>query len=60
MIRPYLCDIINNQKTQGEWTVNSGNTVIDHKLWENEKFNYQWQLSLYLQRILMKFVLCIQ
>ena len=29
MIRPYLCDIINDHKSQGEWAVNSGNTVID-------------------------------
>ena len=27
MIRPYLSDIINDQKTQGEWRINSGNTV---------------------------------
>ena len=32
MIRPYLCDIINDYKTQEEWAVNSGNTVIDYKL----------------------------
>ena len=28
MIRPYLRDIINNHKTQGEWKVQSGNEVI--------------------------------
>ena len=31
MIRPYLRDIINDHKTQGEWKVHSGNTVIDYK-----------------------------
>ena len=31
MIRPYLSDIINDQKTQGEWRINSGNTVTEHK-----------------------------
>ena len=28
MIRPYLRDIINDHKTQGEWKVHSGNTVL--------------------------------
>ena len=31
MIRPYLNDIINDHKSQGEWKVCSGNTVIDYK-----------------------------
>ena len=31
MIRPYLRDIKNDHKTQGEWKVYSGNTVIDYK-----------------------------
>ena len=31
MIRPYLSDIINDHKTQGEWKIHSGNTVIDYK-----------------------------
>ena len=30
------------------------------KLKENGDFNYQWQLILFLLKILMKFVLCIQ
>ena len=38
MIRPYLRDIVNDHKTQGEWKVNSGNTVII-KLKEDGKFN---------------------
>ena len=31
MITPYLRDIINNHKTQGEWRVHSDNTIIKHK-----------------------------
>ena len=32
MIRPYLSDITNDCKTQEEWKVYSGNTVIDYKI----------------------------
>ena len=31
MIRPYLTDIINDNKIQGKWKVNSGSKVIDYK-----------------------------
>ena len=31
IIRPYLSDITNNHKTQGEWKIHSGNIIIDHK-----------------------------
>ena len=31
MTRPYLRDIINDHKTQGEWKVHSGNEVTDYK-----------------------------
>ena len=31
VITSYLGDIIDNDKTQGEWKVHSGNTVIDYK-----------------------------
>ena len=31
MIRPYLSDIINDHKTQGEWKIHSGNTITEHK-----------------------------
>ena len=31
MIRPYLSDIINDHKTQGEWKIHSGNAIIKHK-----------------------------
>ena len=40
MIRPYLRDIINDQKTQGEWKVYSGNEVIDYKTQE------EWKIQL--------------
>ena len=30
-IRPYLRDIINDHKTQGEWRIHSGNTIIKQK-----------------------------
>ena len=29
MIRPYLSDIINDHKTQGEWKIHSGNTITE-------------------------------
>ena len=38
IIRPYLSDIINNHKTQGEWKIRSSNIITDHKLKENGKF----------------------
>ena len=31
MIRPYLSNIINDHKTQGEWKIHSGNTITEHK-----------------------------
>ena len=31
MTRPYLTDIINNHKTQGEWKIHSGNTITQYK-----------------------------
>ena len=31
MIRPYLNDIINDHKTQGEWRIHSGNRITKHK-----------------------------
>ena len=31
MIKPYLSDIINDHKTQGEWRIHSGNTTIKNK-----------------------------
>ena len=34
MIKPYLRDIINDHKSQGEWKVCSGNTMIDYETQE--------------------------
>ena len=34
MMKPFLSDIINDHKTQGEWGVHSDNTVIDYKTQE--------------------------
>ena len=31
MIRPYLSDLINDHKTQGEWRIHSGTKIIQHK-----------------------------
>ena len=31
IIRPHLRDIINDHKTQGEWRIHSGNTIIKRK-----------------------------
>ena len=31
IIRPYLSDIINYDKTQGKWRIHSGNQIIEHK-----------------------------
>ena len=31
IIRPYLRDIINDHKTQGEWRIHSDNTIIKRK-----------------------------
>ena len=31
MIRPYLSDIINDNKTQGEWKIHLGNIITEHK-----------------------------
>ena len=31
MIKPYLCDIINNHKTYGEWRIHLGDKIIEHQ-----------------------------
>ena len=36
-MEPYLRDLINDPKTQGEWKVHSGNTVIDQKTQRKQK-----------------------
>ena len=40
MIRPYLSDIINNHKTQGNCKIESGNRVVDYKTQE------EWKIQL--------------
>ena len=40
MIRPFLGDIINYHKTQGEWKVHWGNTVINYKI------QVEWKIQL--------------
>ena len=40
MIRPYLSDIINNHKTQGNCKIESGNRVVDYKTQE------EWEIQL--------------
>ena len=40
IIRPYLRDITNDQKTHGEWKVCSGNTIINYKT------QGQWKIQL--------------
>ena len=40
MIRPYLRDIINDHKTQGEWKVHSANALMDYKTQE------EWKIQL--------------
>ena len=40
MIRPYLSDIINNHKTQGNCKIHSGNRVVDYKTQE------EWKIQL--------------
>ena len=61
MIRPYLSDIISDHKTQGEWRIHSGNTIIKHKT------QSEWKIQLTMdfnfissEKILMILVPCIQ
>ena len=42
MIRPYLSEIINDHKTQGEWRIHSDNTIIKHKT------QSEWKIQLTL------------
>ena len=39
IIRPYLSDITNNHKTQGEWKIHSGNILTDYKTQEEWKIH---------------------
>ena len=42
MIKPYLSDIINDNKTQGKWRIHSGNEKIEHKT------QSEWKIQLTL------------
>ena len=46
MIRPYLSDITNDHKTQREWKVHSGNTVIDYKTQSEWKIQLTIKINL--------------
>ena len=43
IFRPYLRDIINDHKTQGEWRIHSGNTIINHKT------QSEWKIQLTME-----------
>ena len=43
MIRPYLSDIINDHKTQGEWRIHSGNRIKERKT------SSEWKIQLIMQ-----------
>ena len=40
MIRPYLSNIINDHKIQGEWRIHSSNAIIKHKI------QFEWKIQL--------------
>ena len=60
MIKPHLRDTINDHKTQREWKVHSGNTVIDYKTQRVWKIQLTMVINLYLLKILMKFLSCVE
>ena len=45
--KPYLRDIINDHKTQGEWRVHSGNTIIKRKT------QSEWKIQLTMKIIII-------
>ena len=45
MIRPYLSNIINDHKTQGEWKIHSGNTITEHKTQEEWKIHLTMSIN---------------
>ena len=46
IIRPYLSDIINNHKTQGEWRIHSGNTIIKSKTQSEWKIQFNIEIMM--------------
>ena len=51
MTKPFLRDIINDHKTQGEWKVHSGNEVIDYKT------QGEWEIQLIM---IINFILLLR
>ena len=45
MIKPYLCDIINDHKSQGEWKIHSGNTITEHKTQREWKIHLKMAIN---------------
>ena len=60
MIRPYLSDIMNDHKIQGEWKVHSGNKVIDYKTKGEWKIHLTMTINFIFLKTLMKLTLCVQ
>ena len=60
MIMPYLSDLINKHKTHGLARYHSGNKSWIGKTSSEWKIQKQWQLILFLLKILMRLELCIQ
>ena len=54
MIRPYLRDISNDHKTQGEWKVHSGNKVIDYTT------QGKWKIQLTITMFSVSYNSCIK
>ena len=60
MIRPYLIDVINDHKTQGEWRSHSGNKIIERKTQSEWKIQLTMAIILFLLKILMRLAPCVQ
>ena len=43
IVRPYLRDIINDHKTEGEWRIHSGNTIIERRT------QSEWKIQLTME-----------
>ena len=56
MIKPYLSNIINNNKTKGEWKVHSDDTAISYKTQREWKFQLKLHshVHIFLHKYLRK------
>ena len=54
LIRPYLIDILNDHKTQGEWKVHSSNKVIDYTT------QGKWKIQLIITMLSVSYNSCIK